>query len=176
MLNTGSPVLSAYKLLFIFLFFFDNLYETSTYKSTPIHIFFLKLNSDYNIFLMLLYILVLSTLTNRFLRNTTIFFFFADALVQNSYYSLLSGFITKSKINADLTNGLLVIHPICLYSLVAILFVILVTINSHSFNKYCLTVSTLGTKKLLFVMSLVLLFSIYLGCWWAQLELSWGGW
>ncbi len=160
----------------MFLFFFDNLYEVSTYRSTPIHVFFLKLNSDYNIFLMLLYILILAVLNDRFLRNTTIIFFFVDALVQNPYCSLLGGFITKSKINADLTNGLLVIHPICLYSLVAILFVILVTINSHAFNKYCLTVSTLGTKKLLFVMSLVLLFSIYLGCWWAQLELSWGGW
>lgn len=104
---------------------------------------------------------------------------FVEILFKSSYSAPFLNKTLEIKINPDLTNGLLLIHPICLYTSIALILWIYMTFSFVKFKS--LFINTINyayydfTYKL-FWLSLLLITSIFLGCWWAQLELSWGGW
>lgn len=79
-------------------------------------------------------------------------------------------------LNKNLTNGLLVIHPIVLYfSYAYFLFILSYMFNCYyNFLNYNLFI-TFNKKYLLNLLS-CLTTSIFLGSWWAEQELNWGGW
>ena len=75
--------------------------------------------------------------------------------------------------NTTLFNGLLLVHPICLYlSYAYILYMYAVTKKQKRGAVEYFTVFCQKNKKFL-TFSLV---ALVLGCWWAQQEVSWGGW
>ena len=79
-------------------------------------------------------------------------------------------------LNKNLTNGILLIHPIILYlSYGLILFIIFIKFFKKNifffFNKYFFLL-----KYDYYICIYVLLISVFLGSWWAEQELGWGGW
>ena len=91
--------------------------------------------------------------------------------VNINLYSLLGCF---NNVNINLLNGIMLIHPPILYLFYSYFFI-------HIFNKWFYVnqrlkyLKSLKQHKLFIFMFLVLV-SILLGCWWAEQELSWGGW
>ena len=87
---------------------------------------------------------------------------------------LQSFFSSNNELNFNLLNGVMLIHPIILYvSYSHIFYLLFFIINKININNklFKLQVKT----KFSFLVNL-LLFSISLGCWWAEQELAWGGW
>lgn len=79
-------------------------------------------------------------------------------------------------LNKNLTNGILLIHPIILYlSYGLILFIIFKKFFKKNifffFNKYFFF-----SKYNYYICVYILLISVFLGSWWAEQELGWGGW
>ena len=78
-------------------------------------------------------------------------------------------------VNTSLFNGLLLIHPLCLYFfLIFLIFNFIFFFKKKIFflNNLIFTTYQMDTLKL----AVLIQFSIFLGGWWAQLELHWGGW
>ncbi len=183
LLKQHSTSFSILQYLVIFIYCFENFFESTLLKTSSWHLFFLKLNSDNNIFLMLFFSSVLSLLIkaglNKYLINRLVILSFVDILFKSSYSAPFLNKALEIKINPDLTNGLLLIHPICLYTSIALILWIYTNSSFVKFNS--LFFNTIGytyyvKTYMLFWLSFVLIISIFLGCWWAQLELSWGGW
>ena len=93
---------------------------------------------------------------------------------QSNWKNLFLYYSTTHTININLLNGLLLIHPIILY-IVYILYISVVFFKlSFKFKKIYKNPHLYNTNiSLLMFTSNV---SLVLGCWWAEQELSWGGW
>jgi cytochrome c biogenesis factor len=77
----------------------------------------------------------------------------------------------------SLTNGLLLIHPVILYlSLSLLFFLIFNSLNKRNIKTHN-TLNIFIFNKNIFLFIFVFLFtSIFLGSWWAEQEINWGGW
>lgn len=71
-------------------------------------------------------------------------------------------------------NGVMLIHPMILYIFYAYYIYILCIDMLFMHIKVQLVLTR--TKFLIYLSVLLILISIILGCWWAEQELSWGGW
>lgn len=83
--------------------------------------------------------------------------------------------LTDKLNNLSLINGLLIIHPIYIYMTYICLFIYFLKTNFFKNLQSIRNYKTKTTKKSLIVIYLSF-FSIYLGSYWAQQELNWGGW
>lgn len=86
-------------------------------------------------------------------------------------------YINQSEVtlNTNLINGVMLIHPILLYLYYILVFYIVYIL----YNNLKYTNKKIFTKvidKMLIKTAALILFSILLGSWWAEQELSWGGW
>ena len=102
-----------------------------------------------------------------------IFFIFLFGLKTNNYFDFIS---LSYILNKNLTNGLLIIHPLILYfSYANFLYLFF-----YFLNKIILFVfyglKTNFKKTIIFYILLYIYTSIFLGSWWAEQELNWGGW
>ena len=93
---------------------------------------------------------------------------FGDIFTSNSY--IISSSVT---LNVNLLNGLMLIHPPILY--VFYVFYVL-EFKVNTFLKYRKVVKGVLIRYKTVYLSILIYFSIILGCWWAEQELSWGGW
>lgn len=182
-LPTNLSVFTALQLVYFFIVYLDNFFKNWDLKSSNAHIFFLKFNSDNNI-LLILYVgvvlyYILGTNSCCYVYPLSAVLLFIEVFIKqlnlntNSILVELESF----RLSTDLTNGLLLIHPLCLYSAFG-----LVGLNCYLQLKYFrssnLYLTNISRKQLNMTLNTVflLLISVFLGCWWAQLELSWGGW
>lgn len=102
------------KIFILFIYFFENFFDSSDINLSLLYLFFLKLNSSYNLCLMYLLLVYLFFKISVFYKYI-IFLFFFDIFTFNLYYNISSVFTNKFAINSSLTNGLLLIHPLILY-------------------------------------------------------------
>lgn len=122
-----------------------------------IRFFIIKINYNYN---YILSIIIVST-TIVFIINTTIY-----NIEINSWHS--------NSLISTLTNGLLVVHPLCLY-LYYSLFLLSLLLLSHFFykNKKVIIFNSYPSNKQ-YCYNIGLL-ALLLGSWWSHQELNWGG-
>ena len=151
-----------------------NIKNNTQYQFEPI---FWKINSILNDSVLSIYVLTIiyTYMLYNYRRKTivltaVIIIYFYVNTYKNQF--IFSNIIKLISYNTTLFNGLLLIHPIYLYiSYGAILYI-------FNFYKTPLTVyqyiTTIVSKKFFFVLNSVIALS--LGCWWAQQEISWGGW
>ncbi len=88
----------------------------------------------------------------------------------------ISSIILNPINNVSLNNGLLIIHPICIYLTYILLFVnFSETYKITKFVKY-FNFFKKKNSKIFFFISYFSFTAIFLGSHWAQQELNWGGW
>ena len=169
-----------YKFLLVLILYIDNFFNIFNLKSSLMHIFFLKLNSDNNIFLMYIYTKFINYVYFFSFNNISVMFwcFLDNILINNLIYNVNSNKLNlvDTNLNADLTNGLVLIHPIFLYSIIAFYLLYIHNFYINTKNSYLYNTFNILSKDWLLKKVIILIVSIYLGGWWAQLELSWGGW
>ena len=93
----------------------------------------------------------------------------------NNYCTLNLSFfqgIIQITINTNLLNGVMLIHPIILYTIYSIFIYISTHILIYNQYKYNYNKNV----RLVMVLFYLLTISIILGCYWAEQELLWGGW
>jgi len=124
-------------------------------------VFFIILNKNKILkplwLLLLLFVIILN---GNFVENNKLLF---DWMIQS-----------PNNLNMNLMNGIMLIHPMILYLFYAYyLYVISFGISRMRIKtKYYANPS----KYLDYINISLIIFSIILGCWWAEQELSWGGW
>jgi cytochrome c biogenesis factor len=76
-------------------------------------------------------------------------------------------------LNKNLTNGLLLIHPVILYFSYAYIIFIIIYIGYNYF--LFINYNNIITFKKIYIFKVIfyLNFSIFLGSWWAEQELNW---
>ncbi len=79
---------------------------------------------------------------------------------------------TNTLININLLNGIMLIHPVILYIYYTSFLYTIHNTYIYMYNVYLYC----NNKTHIYNMSLYILISTLLGCWWAEQELSWGGW
>lgn len=134
------------KSLFLFFILFLFFFNLYLYNNQHLHLFFILIN-------MFLFLSVLMYLSN---------FFFNICVVVRNY-----------NLNTTLINGVVLIHPILVY-ITYILLIILTNIvyNNTKYMNYFFYLLKNSLNRLLFCSFIAL----FLGGWWAQQELNWGGW
>lgn len=153
----------------------QNIKNNSQYQYEPV---FWKLNSILNDSILSIYVLLLIytyMYYNYKLKITNfsiiilIYFFIHSLKLQFIFVNLLK--ITPY--NTTLFNGLLLVHPICLYlSYAYIIYIFAITKKSkNKITNYFIIFKSRSKSFLTFS-----LIALVLGCWWAQQEVSWGGW
>jgi cytochrome c biogenesis factor len=75
-----------------------------------------------------------------------------------------------SNINVNLLNGVMLVHPVILYTYYCVYLYIVYALY-YVYIDYAESI-----KHLYKTLTMYILVSIILGCWWAEQELSWGGW
>lgn len=96
----------------------------------------------------------------------------------NVHYFTFMGYYGNN-LNTNLINGIVLIHPIFLYTFYALLFVKiwLCYVNcTEVFLKNYKQHNTYLSTAITFYPVALILAALILGCWWAEQELSWGGW
>lgn len=89
--------------------------------------------------------------------------------INKEYYGYY--FNTNNNLNVNLLNGIMLIHPLVLYTYYGIYISYIINIC-----RYTKDVKIIVKKTNIYTMVAMILMSILLGCWWAEQELSWGGW
>lgn len=122
---------------------------------------------QYNIFIFLIILAFhfnkkLSFFSNIFVYLIYLFFLKHEGITM---YSFLNNYWI---VNTTLTNGLCLIHPLCVY----FVYMYIIKSVSQQFNIFYYINYVKFINKLI-VLNLV---SLLLGSWWAQQELNWGGW
>lgn len=149
------------------------------------YIRYLEVFLDYNINNLL--VLLLRYLTDSFISLLLIIllFFIISSFFGHSFKFFIFPFLFLDEIikldyvkepvelNSALLNGLLVIHPIMLFSAYAFFFVFLIFILSM-LNKFYY--SDRVNSSIFYFFYYTILIAIFLGGVWAQQELNWGGW
>ena len=165
---------------FILLIYFISLFELLNYKHiykvSKLYYFILKLNSDQNYIILYLIFIFIIIFNNQFRYNYIIFYIFFSLVIYSFNTNIFDIKILDNSINKNLTNGLLIIHPIILYlSYGMLLFIVYKNVtfkyNFLFFNKYFIFY-----KDIINFTTIILILSVFLGSWWAEQELSWGGW
>ena len=164
-----------YKILFYFVCIYENNFNTN-YNISKFYIFFSKLNSEQNFFILFFLILLINMYFNFNTFNIKLIYMYVFILFLYKNINLLDFYSVNINLNKNLTNGLLVIHPIILYfSYAFYIFTVLNLFFKHSmFINYSYFYHI--SKKFFLLTILFFFISIVLGAWWAEQELSWGGW
>lgn len=153
----------------------QNIKNNSQYQYEPI---FWKLNSILNDSILSIYVLLLiytymyynyRLKPTKFSVVILIYFFVHNLKLQFIFVNLLK----VTPYNTTLFNGLLLVHPVCLYlSYAYIIYIFTITkVGKNQLTDY-FTIFRVKNKNFL-TFSLI---ALLLGCWWAQQEVSWGGW
>ena len=153
----------------------NNFYTISVYYQTVNF-----LNTKNNLILLLLMLLI--TLKNvRKQNNNYINIFIGVSLffytsIQLEVVKLpFSVLINTSTLNVNLLNGIMLIHPIILYYMYVV-YILEYKVNlDNKINNKKKIVKFVNLSKL-FLCTCIVLVAILLGGWWAEQELSWGGW
>lgn len=120
--------------------------------------FFLKKNWI-NFFLNLIFFFIL------------ICFIYINSLEKFQFFNL--NYNCLNSINLTLVNGLILIHPVCIYfTYLCIILHYLFWKYNYNFLNYCINL----LKSFLLIFLFTSLIAVILGGWWAQQELNWGGW
>ncbi len=103
--------------------------------------------------------------------------FFLDVIFLFDIYNVYDFNNFLPILNNSLLNGLLLIHPIFLYSilLLFIFFFINYTLLKINYMKIFNSFNFLNKNYLIYLF-ISIITSVFLGAWWAQVELNWGGW
>lgn len=133
-------------------------------------LFFLNDSKNSLLFLILLYCYICPYNYNVYIKTTIVFLYF---YVGNTHCQSFTGFFFFIKNNnPTLINGVLLLHPIFLYS--SLCFLIFFWRFAEQFKLKVIFFKKLNEcKNIIFVLSFS---SLYLGCYWAQQETNWGGW
>lgn len=150
-----------------------------TYSFTQISTYYQIVNylNTKNNLLVLITILYIYSLNKNPLRFNIIIILALFIFLYN--YNLMQvnkefyGFYndTNNNLNINLLNGIMLIHPLMLYTYYG-LYIYYIT----NYYQYIKNVNVLTKKTDIYIMVVMILASILLGCWWAEQELSWGGW
>ncbi len=161
------------------LFFFINLYElidyNLIYKISKLYNFILKLNSDQNYIILFLLFTIILIFNNLYDFNLIIFYIFFVIITINIKNNIFNFSTINFNINKNLLNGLLIIHPVILYSSYGMIFYIIYYIFFIKMKFFFYNNIFFFSKQQYLNTILILLISIFLGSWWAEQELSWGG-
>lgn len=154
---------------FVLLFYFTHLYElfdyNLLYKVSKLYSFILKLNSDQNYIILYLIFLIVIIYNRLQSTNFFIFYLFFCLVTFNLKLNLFGTTALDNNINKNLLNGLLIIHPILLYSSYGMLFYV-VYINIYLKFKFLFFNKSFNLKKQHYFQTVVvLLASIFLGSW-----------
>lgn len=88
-------------------------------------------------------------------------------------YTNVYSYILKNRVyNLTLVNGLLLIHPILIYTSVSMIIFFNSIFHKNYNRMYIYIVINSFKKKIIFIA----LNALILGSWWSQQELNWGGW
>ncbi len=138
------------------------------------------LNSKNNIAVILLFLALLflnkkKSTKSKYINLFSFIMFLYTPLELNQ--TILFFLNNKANINTNLTNGIMLIHPYILYFFYAIFLNFSLSTFKGLFLKKnkIITIQTYSKKKSINSFLAVYL-SIMLGCFWAEQELSWGGW
>jgi cytochrome c biogenesis factor len=162
-----------------------NLASNNTYISLYYQIISLLNTKDNFIIIYIVYTLILLNIFFSKNRRKWVYFTLLWLLVvHNVFISTNLHFFTgldyfNNNLNSNLINGIVLIHPIFLYIFYGLFF-----IKIHLLLKKNLIFSEKNHKQhnnatsttTNFYPTLLILISLILGCWWAEQELSWGGW
>jgi len=138
------------------------------------------LNTNNNVILIIIFLyLSIVIFFNRY-KVFWIFLLLFVLIFYSSYskYMIFGNNVTYSlKINSNLLNGIMLIHPPILYTTYFLILCHFYNFNDNNINKFMWYKHyNINTQKTGLIQSLMLLFSMLLGCWWAEQELHWGGW
>ena len=116
---------------------------------------------------MFVYSIFYTYLNNIFFAPFVLLWFFIDNIFPPkvlNYFNSFDSTLTAIQTNTDLTNGLLLIHPVLLYSLIAIYSYILAMwyVSSNLVHKG-VNISSNYSKKNIIKISYLLILSIFLG-------------
>lgn len=159
----SSEIFSFFRYFLLLNLFLENFFNLCFVDTSLINLFFLKLNSDNNILLMLLMVWFAYSYKSTHIIPFPVFIFL-DILLVNSYFNSFDFSLFFSKLNPNLMNGLLLIHPVFLY-LIFSFFVLLLLLPQkkkiHSILFYSTACTLYKSNYLYFI--LILLISIFLG-------------
>ena len=129
------------------------------------------LNSSSNIIILLILILILKNIGKNFHKTTILLIMVL--IYKNYQYNIFIHLNSLNSINFNLINGIMLIHPILLYTLYSLFFILVLNILIFS-KKFLLKNNNLITysNKLL----VITILTLFLGSYWAEQELFWGGW
>ncbi len=123
----------------------------------------MKLNSDQNYIILYFIFLIIIIFNNKFINNYFFFYFFFCLVVFNQKNNIFDASIINYNINKNLLNGLLIIHPVILYTSYSMLFYI-IYLKSNSKFRFLFFYKNIFNKKSVYLNTLIiLLFSIFLG-------------
>ena len=171
--KTGIIVNILFQVIIILYNASNNFYNLSYYYQLINH-----LNTKNN--LQFLFLMLLLFLVNK--KKTTFVFFFTllflfwinlNNIPIETTQLCLTQITNKSNINVNLLNGIMLIHPPILYYF----YISYLKCMGYNIIPNIITKCTIiNTKKIKIVSTILIYFSIILGCLWAEQELSWGGW
>lgn len=173
-------ILSLVVVIFILFFKFFNLklnvYENNFWLLVEI----LNNNNKSLIFffsLLLYSFIVISFNKNKLTLKCYLFLMFLTVLcifVYQTNFNYWSWFLLYNNVvNTSLVNGVVLIHPILIYITYFVL-IINFLILKNNFYKINFIIYTFSSSTLLLLVCSFL--ALFLGGWWAQQELNWGGW
>lgn len=108
-----------------------------------------------------LIIIILIFFTNTFTSFNTPLFFWVPMSLAN--------------LNNNLLNGLMLIHPLLLYTSYSTILILFVDVYFFKKNIKILKIRMYIKTRYFLKKNILVLFAFLLGCWWAEQELSWGG-
>ena len=164
---TNCSLFLFFKIALTILFFLENFLQNHNLKTSIFQLIMLKLNSDNNTFLIIL-VTFFYFFNINFLRFFYLFYFiFIESFFKNKLSNLFDSVVGEDdiKLNLDLTNGLLLIHPLLLYYILS--YIIIFFFNNQFFFKNNLIYCLFEKSKIFTFLSLflILLFSIVMGAW-----------
>jgi hypothetical protein len=121
-------------------------------------------------------ILLLSFFKNTNLFDVNNFMHITFLILIINYNYIFKSFLSISNVNnTSLINGLLIIHPWYIYTTYILIFIYFFKNQNFLKNNHKINFSVKLNKNVILV-AYCSLFSIFLGSYWAQQELNWGGW
>ena len=147
--------------------YFINLYElfdyNLIYKISKLYNFILKLNSDQNYIILFLIFFIITIYNNLYVQNLFVFYFFFTLITINLKFNLFDFSNVNFNINKNLLNGLLIIHPIILYTSYGMMFYLIYYIFFIKFKFIFYNNFFFLNKQQYLNTVLILLLSIFLG-------------
>ena len=151
--------------------------QNTNYNISLYHQLTNTLNTKINITVItIMWIIKLHTLTKTLslISNLCFIIIYINITIWDIYIN--SNYILTTSlfnVNTNLLNGLMLVHPILLYFFYTLY---LLKFKINLFTKYCKIWKWYSYNTKNITILLMIYIPIVLGCWWAEQELSWGGW